>query len=274
MSATDLTDLRTDQPHSARMYDYYLGGRDNYAADRAAAGRAIAAFPSIIVIARTNRVWMHRATRYLAEQGIRQFLDIGTGIPTSPNLHEIAQQVAPDSRVVYVDRDPVVRAQSARLLNGTPQGRTAYVEADAADPTTLLASPALTATLDLTRPIALSLNAVLHFFPDARDPYALVTHLTTALAPGSHLVLSHVTADFDPEGIARAIQVYASAGIPAQARTKPEVERFLDGLDPIPPGVALPHHWNTDGQAESSRVTADISDAEVSCYVAMARKPT
>lgn len=170
---------------------------------------------------------MHRATRYLAEQGIRQFLDIGTGIPTSPNLHEIAQQVAPDSRVVYVDRDPVVRAQSARLLNGTPQGRTAYVEADAADPTTLLASPALTATLDLTRPIALSLNAVLHFFPDARDPYALVTHLTTALAPGSHLVLSHVTADFDPEGIARAIQVYASAADPsaspheARGRTLP-----------------------------------------------------
>ncbi|MFG2029719.1 SAM-dependent methyltransferase [Streptomyces sp. NPDC048825] len=269
MSATD---LRTDQPHSARMYDYYLGGRDNYAADRAAAGRAIAAFPSIIVIARSNRVWMHRATRFLAEQGVRQFLDIGTGIPTSPNLHEIAQEVAADARVVYVDRDPVVRAQAARLLSGVPEGRTAFVEADAGDPAALLAAPELTSTLDLSRPVALSLNAVLHFFPDDRDPYGMVGRLMEALAPGSHLVMSHVTADFDPEGIGRAVQVYESSGIPAQARSKAEVERFLDGLEIVPPGVEVPHRWNTDGLAESSRVTADVSDAEVSCYVAMARK--
>ncbi|MPY53344.1 SAM-dependent methyltransferase [Streptomyces acidicola] len=284
MSATELhaeshteshSELHTHQPSIARMYDYYLGGRDNYAADRAAAGRAIAAFPAIMVIARTNRVWMHRATRFLAERGVRQFLDLGTGIPTSPNLHEIAQSVIPGSRVVYVDKDPVALAQSEHLLNGSPEGRTAFVQADLNDPASILAAPQLTETLDLERPVGLSLNALLHFFPDDQDPgpYAIVEHLLGALAPGSYLALSHVTTDFDPEGIGRAIDVYRSSGIPAQARGKAEVERFFADLELVPPGLEVPHRWNADGMAEETRIAADVTDAEVSTYVGLARKP-
>jgi hypothetical protein len=268
-------ELRTDQPNIARMYDYYLGGRDNYAADRAAAGAAIAAFPAIMVIARTNRVWMHRATRFLAERGVRQFLDIGTGIPTSPNLHEIAQSVTPGSRVVYVDKDPVVLAQAERLLNGSPEGRTEFVQADVSDPASILAAPQLTETLDLGRPVGLSLNALLHFFPDDQgpDPYGIVEHLLGALAPGSYLALSHVTTDFDPEGISRALEVYRSSGIPVQARDRTGLERFFAGLELVPPGVEVPHRWDADGMAEESRITADVTDAEVSLYVGIARKP-
>lgn len=270
-----VTEPRTDQPSIARMYDYYLGGRDNYAVDRAAAGKAIAAFPALMVIARTNRVWMHRATRFLAERGVRQFLDIGTGIPTSPNLHEIAQSVAPNSRVVYVDRDPIVLAQSQRLLNGSPEGRTAFVQADVSDPASVLAAPQLTDTLDLERPVGLSLNALLHFFPDGShpDPYGIVEHLLGALAPGSYLALSHVTTDFDPEGISSALEVYRSSGIPVQARGMAETRRFFAGLEVVPPGVEVPHRWDADGMAEKSRITADVSDAEVSLYVGIARKP-
>ncbi|WP_218019937.1 SAM-dependent methyltransferase [Nocardia salmonicida] len=208
-------DLRTDVAHSARMYDYFLGGKDSYEVDRIAAEQALQQFPSVRLTARTNRDFMRHATGYLVEQGIRQFLDIGTGIPTSPNLHEVAQAHAPESRVVYVDNDPLVLAHARALLVSAPEGSTAYVQADAADPAAILASPELTETLDLSKPVAVSLMALLHFVPG--DVYDIVNTLMAPLAPGSYLAMSHVTTDFDdgdadPDGMARLLQGLRRSG--------------------------------------------------------------
>ncbi len=194
-------DLREDIPHSARMYDYYLGGKDNYAADREAAEQALAVFPHLRTYASQNRAFLHRAVRYLAaDAGVRQFVDVGTGIPTSPNLHEIAQRVAPDARIVYVDNDPIVLVHARALLTGTPQGRTAYVDADLRRPDEMIAVPEFAATLDPARPIALSLIAILHFFPDADRPADIVARLCERLPAGSFLVVSHGTAELAPQG--------------------------------------------------------------------------
>ncbi|ABW12495.1 protein of unknown function DUF574 [Parafrankia sp. EAN1pec] len=180
------------------MYDYYLGGKDNFPADREAAEQVIGTFPSVRALARQNRSFMTRATRYLAgEMGIRQFLDIGTGIPTSPNLHEVAQSLVPAARVVYADNDPIVLAHARALLASSPQGRTVYLDADLRDPESILDSPQLRETLDLTQPVALSLVAILHFIK-GDEPYAIVRRLLDALPAGSYLVLTHGTADLDP----------------------------------------------------------------------------
>ncbi|WP_261566957.1 SAM-dependent methyltransferase [Frankia gtarii] len=262
-------DLKIDQPHSARMYDYYLGGKDNFPADREAAEDALAAFPSAVVMARENRAFMVRATSYLAaEVGVRQFLDIGTGIPTSPNLHEVAQAAAPDARVVYADNDPIVLAHARALLASTPQGRTAYLDADLRDPARILTAAELRNTLDLTRPVAVSLIAILHFVPDGdADPYAIVRLLVDALAPGSYLVLTHATGDFDPAAL-EMVAKYQKRGITAQARTRLEIARFFDGLELVEPGVQVVHRWRPDPTAPS-----ELTDAEVSIYGALARKP-
>ncbi|MGW0184132.1 SAM-dependent methyltransferase, partial [Nocardia sp. NPDC003345] len=237
-------DLRTDVAHPARMYDYFLGGKDSYDADRAAAEQALKDFPAVRLTARTNREFMRHATRYLTEQGIRQFLDIGTGIPTEPNLHQVAQELAPESRVVYVDNDPIVLAHARALLVSTGEGRTAYIQADAADPEAILAAPELRSTLDLSQPVAVSLMALLHFVPG--DTYAIVNTLMDALVPGSYLAMSHVTTEFDegpddPEGMARLLQVYQDRGIPVRPRNRDEVERFFDGLELVDPGVEVIH---------------------------------
>ncbi|GDY49767.1 hypothetical protein SVIO_003900 [Streptomyces violaceusniger] len=188
--------LRTDKAHSARMYDFYLGGKDNYEADREAAGKVAAAYPGIFVCARENRAFMHRATRVLArDHGIRQWLDIGTGIPTKPNLHEVAQSVAPDARIVYVDNDPIVLVHAQSLLTSSAEGRTAYIRADVNEPDAILQSPELIETLDLTKPVALSLNALMHFVTDAQDAHGIVRRLMGALpreAP-SHSATAHRT---------------------------------------------------------------------------------
>ncbi|BFO18079.1 hypothetical protein SHKM778_44670 [Streptomyces sp. KM77-8] len=175
-------DLDTSRPHSARMYDYYLGGKDHFPVDKQAAEAAAEAYPGIFTCARENRAFMHRATRVLAqEHGIRQWLDIGTGIPTEPNLHQVAQSVVPEARVVYADNDPLVLKYAERLMRSTPQGRTTYIEADANDPDTLLNAPELSDVLDLSRPVALSLNALMHFITDSADPYGIVGRLMAAL---------------------------------------------------------------------------------------------
>lgn len=263
-------DLNTDVPHSARMYDYFLGGSDNYEADRQAGEKALHEFPGVRVTARTNRDFMRHATGYLAAQGIRQFLDIGTGIPTEPNLHQVAQELSPESRVVYVDNDPIVLSHARALLVSEPEGRTAYVQADAASPEEILAAPELHETLDLSAPVAVSLMALLHFVPG--DTYEVVRKLMEPLAPGSYLAMSHVTTELDdgpddPEGMARLLQVYIDRGIPVRPRTRAEVEKFFDGMELVDPGVRVIHRWRNEG-IEHPR----SHDKLVSLYGAIGKK--
>ena len=262
-------DLQLDRAHSARMYDYFLGGKTNFPADRDAAGKVLAVFPAALVAARINREFMHRATRYLARQGMRQFLDIGTGIPTSPNLHEVAQRIAPAARVVYTDNDPIVLAHAEALLHSTPEGRTAYAEADVTDPAAVLSTPQLRETLDLREPVALSLNALLHFVPDSRDVYGIVEHFKAALPSGSTLAISHATADFAPEAMGSITEIYRRAGTEVALRSKAQFGRFFDGWELVEPGITLSHKWRPDDPRDASHVT----DAEAACYAAVARKP-
>ncbi|GAA2229158.1 MULTISPECIES: SAM-dependent methyltransferase [Kitasatospora] len=248
--------------HSARMYDYYLGGTTNFAADREAAGRALAVFPWARAAARANRTFMHRSTRALARSGIRQFLDIGTGIPTSPNLHEIAQREIPEARVVYADNDPIVLTHAQALLLSTPQGRTAYVPGDVREPGRVLA--AARELLDFSRPIALSMNALLHFVPGRA--HRIAEEIKAELPAGSALVISHFTPDFAPEEAARLIQVYTSAGTPVHACTKEQFARFFTGWELLDPGVVSTPRWRPDEASAAD----PVSDAEASCYGAVA----
>nr|WP_157468415.1 SAM-dependent methyltransferase [Frankia sp. QA3] len=261
-------DLKTDRPHTARMYDYFLGGKDNFPADRVAAEQASAAFPNASLAARQNRAFMARAIRHLAgEAGIRQFLDIGTGIPTSPNVHEIAQAIAPQARVVYTDNDPIVLAHARALLTSTPQGRTAYLDADLHDPQGILDAPELHETLDLTRPVALSMIALFHFVPDSDDPHGIIGRLVDALPSGSYLILTNGTADYDPATQDLAV-AYEKQGITVRLRSRAEVEGLFGGLELIDPGVELVHRWRPAGPDP-----AGLTDAQVSVYGGIARKP-
>ncbi len=262
-------DLELDRAHSARMYDYYLGGTTNFPADREAAARAIAAFPSILTTARINRRFMHRSVRFLARQGMTQFLDIGTGIPTSPNLHEVAQREVPRARVVYTDNDPIVLAHARALLRSRPEGRTAYAHADVTDPEALLAAPEIRRTLDFGRPVALSLNALLHFVTDDHGAHAIMERLKDELPSGSMLAIAHVTTEFDPEGIARLTAAYRAAGTPGQARTREEIARFFAGWELLDPGITPSHRWRPDPED----IAAGDSDQAAACYAGVARKP-
>lgn len=262
-------DLGVNVAHPARMYDYFLGGKDSYDADREAAEKALQEFPAVRLTARTNREFMRHATRYLAGQGIRQYLDIGTGIPTEPNLHQVAQELAPESRVVYVDNDPIVLAHARALLVGTPEGRTAYIQADASEPQSILDK--LEDTLDLSRPVAVSLMATLHFVPG--DVYEHVRAFMAPLASGSYLAMSYVTTDFDdgpndPKGMARLLQVYQDRGIPVRPRSRAEVARFFEDLELVEPGVEVIHRWRNEGIAHPKS-----HDKAVSLYGAVGRKP-
>lgn len=262
-------DLELDRAHSARMYDYFLGGTTNFPADRESAGKAMAVFPAVLVAARANRQFMHRSVRHLTQLGMRQFLDVGTGIPTSPNLHEIAQETAPDARVVYTDNDPIVLTHAQALLRSRPEGRTAYSQCDAQSPEALLKSAEVCETLDLGRPVALSLIALLHFIPGERAAHDVVEYFKEALPSGSTLTISHVTPDFDPETLTRVVGAYAAAGTLVQARTGEEFTRFFDGWELLDPGITVTHRWRPDAEHDLSRVT----DAEAACYAAVARKP-
>ncbi len=239
------TDLRTEVPHSARIYDFILGGKDNFAADRAAAAEIVKYQPTLPRSMRGNRAFMVRMTRYLvAELGIRQFLDIGTGLPTSPNLHEAAQQIAPSSRIVYVDNDPIVLAHARALLTSSPEGRTAYLHADMHDPAAILDSEEVRSTLDLSRPVALTLIAIVQMFPDDTEARALVRRLLDPLVPGSVLAMSIVPDD--PEVEAGSAQ-YRARGLPLRTRSHAEALRFFDGLTLIPPGVVRVPEWHPSG---------------------------
>jgi hypothetical protein len=260
-------DLQLDRPHSARMYDYYLGGTTNFPADREAVSRVLTAFPQALIASRANRAFMRRATAYLAEHGLRQFLDVGTGIPTQPNLHEVAQSVAPDARVVYVDNDPIVLAHAQALLISAAEGRTAYVEADLCQPEDILKASVLHETLDLSRPVALSLNAVLHFVPDDDEARRIVDAFTDALAPGSALVVSHATADATAN-LESVAGVYRSVGTTVGMRSRERFTRLFERWELIDPGVTFSHLWRPDAATAASAIT----EAESSCYVAVARK--
>jgi len=194
-------EINTNVAHPARVYDYWLGGKDNFPADRALAEHIMQAIPTMRAMAAANRAFLVRSVRYLAgEAGIRQFLDIGTGIPTSPNVHEVAQAAAPDARVVYVDNDPIVLAHARALLKSQDVGETAFILADLRQPQAIIDDPTLGATLDLTEPVALLMVAVLMYFRDSEDPnpYGMVATLLDRLPSGSYLAVSHPIADFDP----------------------------------------------------------------------------
>jgi SAM-dependent methyltransferase len=261
--------IDTSKPHSARMYDYYLGGKDNFAADRETAERALRSWPAVRTAVRENRAFLGRAVRYLVgEAGIRQFLDIGTGLPSANNVHEVAQAIAPECRVVYVDNDPIVLTHARSLLFSSPAGRTAFLDADLRDPAAILASPEISATLDLGQPVALMLVAILHFVTDEDTPAALVASLLGALPPGSYLVASHVTPEHDPEGVAGLERAYWQGGVPAQARTSDDfAELAFHGLEMIDPGLVLVSEWRPEETGPRPLAS------EVNWYGGVARKP-
>jgi SAM-dependent methyltransferase len=229
--------------HVARVYDYLLGGKDNFAADREAAEQAMRINPAVVPTARANRAFLARATRYLtAEAGLRQFLDIGTGMPASSNIHEVAQSVAPDSRVVYVDHDPIVLSHARALLISAPEGRTDFIEADLRQPFAILNEASR--TLDFSRPVAIIMTAILHLIPDAEQPYQLVRQLVGALAPGSCVMISHAAADIGNGDMAsmasRLNELMAQQTVP---RTHDQVAGFFAGLDLVEPGLVRVPDW-------------------------------
>ena len=248
----------------ARVYDYWLGGKDNFAADREAAKQAIAANPGILTDVRANRAFLAHAVRYLAgECGIRQFLDIGTGIPTANNTHGVAQSVAPDCRVVYVDNDPVVLSHARALLTSDPAGVTDYIDADLRDTREILDGAAR--TLDFSRPVAVTLLAILHLIPDSDDPREIVATLMAAVPPGSYLVISHPAGDVRPVAVAEmARRVNARLG-PTRGtmRDQAEVTRLFDGLELLDPGIVQPQLWRPAGA---------VPEAEVGIWCGVARK--
>jgi hypothetical protein len=233
----------TSVPHPARVYAYWLGGKDNYDADRKAAEEVMRLRPQVVASARANRQFLTRAVRYLAAGcRIRQFLDIGAGLPLPDNTHQAAQRVDPQSRVVYCDNDPVVLAHARALLTSTPQGTCEVIDADLHDPQTILAEAGK--TLDFSQPAAILLLAVLHFVPDADHPAEIVAALASALAPGSCVVISHLTGDFAPEPVAAAVTAYNSlAPVPVTARTHAQVTGLFGGLPLQPPAVVPVTQW-------------------------------
>ncbi|MCD9876033.1 SAM-dependent methyltransferase [Streptomyces guryensis] len=283
--------IDTTKAHPARVYDVFLGGKDNYPVDRAAAAAALAANPRGYLDVRHNRDFLRRAVSTLAGQdGISQFLDIGTGLPTAENVHQIAQRIIPDARVVYVDNDPVVLAHARALLTSGPDGRTDYLDADFRNPAQILEQAAK--TVDFGRPVALFLVALLHFVEDD-EAYPIVRELVDALPSGSRLVLSHLTEDLNPENIRAVQRTYTERGFTFVLRSRAEVERFFteNALQPTAPGVVPVHHWRADHaapvpeQPDASYLAAlddiekvryadinDVTDADINVYAAIGNK--
>ncbi|MEV2215555.1 SAM-dependent methyltransferase [Streptomyces sp. NPDC050997] len=268
-SDTEPVRIDTSRPHPARVYDWWLGGKDNYPVDEDLARKILAVDSTVLRGARANRRFMQRATRVAAEAGTRQFLDIGTGIPTEPNLHQVAQGVAPESKVVYADNDPIVLRHAEALLQSTAEGTTTYVHADVRDPDTILRLAS--ANLDLSRPVALSLVALTHYLgtdPDGDDVYGLLERYVSALVPGSYLILSQVTPDLNPEAIERAAEHFRRAGTPFHPRSLAEFSRFFDGLELLGPGVIPVSGWRPEPQD-----VAVQAEGIVPVYAGVARKP-
>jgi hypothetical protein len=254
----------TSVAHVARVYNYWLGGKDNFAADRAAGEQSIKAFPNIGLSARSNRAFLARAVRYLAQEaGIRQFLDIGTGIPSANNTHEVAQSVAPDSRIVYVDNDPIVLSHARALLASGDEGATQYIDADLRDPRRILDGAA--ELLDFGRPVAVMLLAILQHLDDSDDPYGVVATLMAAAPPGSYLVISHPARDIDAEEMAKmAVALNRMMAEKVTFRDRAAVTLFFSGLDPVEPGVVQASKWRPRTQAEA--------DSPAALWAGVARK--
>jgi hypothetical protein len=260
--------IDTSMPHSARMYDYFLGGKDNFAADRDTASKALRAWPAMRTAARENRAFLGRAVRYLAEEaGITQFLDIGSGLPSVGNVHEVAQEANPAARVVYVDNDPIVLAHGRALLASSPQGRSVYIDADMREPEKILDHPVTRDTLDFTKPVALMLVSVLHFFTDDDEVRRIVEPLVDALPSGSYLTASHATSEFAPVTL-EAGRAYTRGGVDVIGRDADVFARLVfRGLTLVPPGVVVVSEW----RPESDLLLP--SRADVSNNGAVARKP-
>jgi S-adenosyl methyltransferase len=250
--------------HPARIYDYWLGGKDNFAADRLAAEEVLAVMPVMVQVARSVRRFLATAVHYLtADLGIRQFLDIGTGLPTANNTHQVAQRVVPESRIVYVDNDPIVLSHARALLTSAPAGRCAYVDADARSADQILAEAAR--TLDFTQPVAVMMLGLLHFIPDSDDPYSLTARYLAAVPSGSYLAVSHASSDIDPDQQSAAARSYnAHSATPITLRSRPEVARFFRGLDLVPPGITPLGQWSPGA--------TQAAPSHLPTYTALARK--
>jgi S-adenosyl methyltransferase len=252
--------------HPARVYDYWLGGKDNFEADRIAGEETIAAYPAIRASARANRAFLARSIRFLADQaGIRQFLDLGTGLPTASNTHEVAQSVAPESRVVYVDNDPLVLSHARALLTSSAEGVTAYLDADLRDTDLILERAA--ATLDFGRPVGVMLLAILHYIPDLAEARQIVARLVSAVPSGSYLTISHAASDISPDEMAemiRRMNQHLAEGNHV-GRTRDVVAGFFDGLELLDPGVVKVTQWRPASEVEAEGPT--------SLWGGVARKP-
>lgn len=259
--------IDTSIPHPARRYNYWLGGKDHFAADRASGDVIAQAFPSVRIGVVENRAFLRRAVTFLAEDaGIRQFLDIGSGIPAPNHAHEVAQAIASESKVVYVDNDPIVLSHSRALLNSSADGATAYVEADLRDGERILHDPEVRRTLDFSQPIALLLVAVLHFLEDSDSPYQPVRQIVQGLPAGSYVALSHVTTDLLPPQVYTKVSSTPMPHGTFRPRTKDEIGRFLDGLELVPPGLVPINEWRAENEPQP-RPTA----AETAAYGAVGR---
>ena len=262
--APDEVDI--ERPAPARMYDYYLGGSHNFAADRALAAQAMSVWPDSPHIARANRAFLRRAVGFASAQGIDQFLDLGSGIPTVGHVHEIAAALNPDARTVYVDNDPVAYAHSRNLLNGTPN--TVAVHADVRDPESVLEEAR--ATLDLDRPVAVLMFAVLHFIPDDDDPSGVVAAYRESSVPGSLLAVSHATSDYEPERIHEMEEVYRGATAGLTARSHAQITALLAGYEMVPPGLVSMIEWRPEPSIASDPLGGDV--ARYSAYAAVGFK--
>ena len=259
--------IDTTVPHSARIWNYWLGGKDNFAVDREAGDKVAAMLPSIVTQARADRAFLGRAIRYLAgEAGVRQFLDIGTGLPTVENTHEVAQQVAPEARIVYADNDPLVLSHARALLTSSPEGVCDYIDGDLREPEKILAQAVR--TLDFTRPVALMLLGVLHHISDTDLAYSIVRRLTAALAPGSFLAINHSTSAIHGAAMEEAVAHWNLVGTPSMTLRSPQqIARFFDGLDLLEPGVVSCSRWRP------ALRSAGGQPAEVDEFCGVARKP-
>jgi len=262
-------EVSTSEPHPARIYDYFIGGHNHFPADRETAAEVLRRSPSAGIAARENRAFLGRAVRYLtAEAGIRQFLDIGAGLPTTSNVHEVAQEIAPAARVVYVDNDPLVLVQARALLASAPARGTAYIHADLRDPAAILAHPDTRALLDSGQPIALMLVAVLHFVPDELQPAQIIATLLGALPSGSYVAASHLTTEHDAVATSAGQQTMREAGMAMQKRDSDVFAGLaFPGLELVPPGVVLASEWRPAGTGPRPL------PSEVNCYAGVARKP-
>ncbi len=253
---TAYTDIDTSVAHIARVYDYWLGGKDNFGPDREAGDEAITAYPQLVSSVRANRAFLARTVRYLAEEaGIRQFLDIGTGIPTANNTHEVAQSIAPEARVVYADNDPMVLAHARALLRSAPEGRTAYLDADVRDPDSILHAAA--GVLDFGQPVAVMLVAILHFVSEDEDPAGIIARFMADLPPGSSLTISHVPSDMHATAMkAMGDSLNRLLAQHSTYRSREQVTRFFAGLDLVPPGVVPIQEWRPSTPEEAKAAAA------------------